>query len=61
MVIYGLIDPRNGELRYVGQTVRLPQLRLSQHLSIAKKGAKSYNYFWLRQLLAEGLKSPGFQ
>ena len=36
--IYGLIDPRTNELRYIGQTHRNPERRLAQHCRSAKNG-----------------------
>jgi len=53
-LIYGLIDPRNGQLRYVGQASRGMSTRLSQHLYSAKHGRGQHLYCWLRQLLDEG-------
>jgi hypothetical protein len=41
-VIYGLCDPNTGELRYVGQTVRDPQKRLSGHLTAARRPRNGY-------------------
>lgn len=31
-LIYGLFDPRNGELRYIGKTEDEPRLRYNQHI-----------------------------
>lgn len=52
--IYGLWDPRNYSLRYVGKTDDL-ELRLRQHINFAANGQKSHKSNWIRQLLAEGL------
>ncbi len=49
--IYGLIDPRSGHLRYIGQTYKLLPLRLLQHISNAKANRKAHVYSWIRQLL----------
>lgn len=45
--IYGLVDPNDGQLKYVGKTID-PKTRLDIHLRRAKKNrAKT----WFRQLL----------
>src|SRR5207302_1874057 len=49
--IYVLIDPRNGEVRYVGKTVDIDD-RLRRHLQILENTHKSH---WIRQLLKLGL------
>lgn len=58
--IYGLIDPSTGQLRYIGQTVRKIEYRLTSHLGSAKTLNKfgelkynSYVYRWIRQVLAQ--------
>ena len=56
MEVYGLIDPRAGELRYVGKTERSTHVRLKRHMHNAREGVRSHVYNWLRQLLAAGLK-----
>jgi hypothetical protein len=56
--VYGLFDPRTGELRYVGKTAYALSFRLSQHLSNARRKVGDYwSTRWLRQLLAAG-KQP---
>ncbi len=52
--IYGLCDPRDGQLRYVGQTVNLHQ-RLMGHMSDAKTRQNSRTR-WLRELESLQLK-----
>lgn len=50
--VYGLIDPRTGEIRYVGHTVNLKQrlsFHMSQPASIAMRG-------WIGELKAAKLK-----
>ncbi len=53
--IYGLFDPRNCQLRYIGKANNLPK-RLKQHIHFARHGAKSYKNTWIRSLLFEGLE-----
>lgn len=57
MIIYGLIDPRSGELRYVGKTVRTAHRRLRRHLAASYLMKEdTYKARWLRQLAAAGLE-----
>lgn len=51
--IYLLIDPRNGEIRYVGATYQNTATRLSAHL--CELGSKRKRA-WIKELRAEGLK-----
>lgn len=54
-VVYGLIDPRNGQIRYVGKSTsgsRRP-FQHGQPYSLKLPGHKTN---WLRQLAAEGLR-----
>src|SRR5436853_5539343 len=44
--IYGLIDPRDHEVKYVGQSGN-PELRLQLHISEAKRGTKPVHE-WIR-------------
>ncbi len=53
VVIYGLIDPKNTQLRYVGKTVRKPAARLNSHI---KDPSCSYRGRWIRSLINLGLK-----
>lgn len=57
VAVYGLIDPRNGELRYVGKAVD-PQKRLWIHLSIARTNryGSLHVKHWIQSLLAVGLR-----
>ncbi len=55
-VIYGLFHPRTDELRYVGQTVRPPQKRLTSHLVPSTLKHDSHRDRWIKILLNQGLK-----
>jgi len=57
-LIYGLVDPRSGQLRYVGLHAGDLTKRLREHLCLARKGRKIYVYDWIRQVLSAGL-NPG--
>lgn len=54
--IYGLSDPRDGQLRYIGQT-SAPKTRYAQHLSLKNKDKKS---LWVAELRLLGLKPEMF-
>jgi hypothetical protein len=56
--IYGLSDPRTGEIRYVGKADD-PKRRLDNHLSCAlriKSPSHTYSANWIRLLSRESLK-----
>jgi len=50
-LIYGLLDPRDRSLRYIGKTHKRRELRLQEHLEAARRGKTSYVYNWRRELL----------
>jgi hypothetical protein len=52
MYIYALVDPRDGEIRYVGKAKDL-KVRLWGHLH---EKARTHKANWIRSLLAAGLK-----
>jgi hypothetical protein len=52
--IYDLSDPRTGEVRYVGKSVR-PRERLATHIREARAGSIVHCKRWIAGLLAEGL------
>lgn len=54
--IYCLKCPYTNEIRYIGQTVKKLSLRLSSHISDAKKGKTYHNANWIRQLLKDNKK-----
>jgi hypothetical protein len=53
-LVYGLVDPSSGRLRYVGQTTQSLGVRLSEHLSRARRGCERYVYDWIRSLVKSG-------
>lgn len=53
-LVYGLIDPRTAELRYVGKSSR-GMIRPKRHLSDYGRKGGVYRCCWLRQLYKEGL------
>lgn len=54
--IYGLTDPRTGEIRYVGRSVNDPWYRYLVH---TRDTSSCYKARWIRSLMNQGLK-PGF-
>ena len=57
--IYGLIDPRTNELRYVGKT-RDPASRLREHLLSCKLRRKTHCNHWLRSVMDDGARPEIF-
>ena len=56
VVIYGLVDPRSGDIRYVGKTVK-PEQRLYMHVYIAVTGRRgSHKDRWIKELDRLGLR-----
>jgi len=51
--IYGLIDPRTKQVRYIGKSNN-PQRRYNEHLINAKDGKRNYIYSWIRLLFKKG-------
>lgn len=54
-LIYVLLDPLTGEIRYVGFTSRTLKARLKQHLA-KKKGKYSHRIAWVKYLVRRGLQ-----
>lgn len=55
--IYALLDPRTGEVRYIGKTYRSKQRRLRQHINDSRSGrSNTHAACWVRSLLNEGLE-----
>lgn len=53
--IYGLFDPRDCRLRYIGKSDN-PQKRLEQHIKTSKQENNLRVYNWIRSLLSEELE-----
>lgn len=56
MIIYALIDPRDGAIRYVGKTHRSARRRLQRHLAPSYLRGETHKERWIRVLLAIGLE-----
>lgn len=57
--VYGLVDPRNSELRYIGKSVK-PTERLTTHIREARGGSVLHSRRWISGLLSDGLKPDLF-
>jgi hypothetical protein len=64
--IYGLYDPVDGEVRYVGRTKQPLHVRLNQHIDQSRRKRNSLPKFtnprvdWIRWVLAQG-RRPGIK
>jgi hypothetical protein len=56
VLIYGLVDPRNGNLRYIGRTKRRLMVRLNGHIQSAKKASDRHVHSWIRGVLMAEMK-----
>ena len=54
-LIYGLIDPQDHCLRYVGKTHKRRELRLAEHMMRATEGDNAPVYDWIRRLQSKRL------
>lgn len=54
--VYGLIDPTNDELRYVGCTIQSLDARLRRHLWPSGRRSNTHKNHWLNKLIANGLR-----
>ena len=55
-LIYGLLDPRNNSLRYIGKTHKRREWRLAEHIEHAKDNDQRPVYNWVRELLDSGIE-----
>jgi hypothetical protein len=53
-IIYALLDPRDGVVRYIGYSKNRPSQRLAHHVCHAIEGSKTPCACWVRELLSEG-------
>jgi len=54
-LIYGLLDPRDRTLRYVGKTHLRREIRLERHVQKAMQGGRAPVSEWIRELTEHGL------
>ena len=55
-LIYGLLDPRDNSLRYIGKTHKRREWRLEEHIEHAEENDQRPVYKWIRELLEQNLK-----
>lgn len=60
VLIYGLVDPLNSSLRYVGKTVAALAKRYSQHEVDARRGKEVRLYRWWRSITSAGRAPEAF-
>lgn len=54
--IYALINPKTGEVRYIGKTIQTLERRLTNHISDGrKKRYKNYTVNWINSLINQNL------
>lgn len=56
-LVYGLIDPRNNDLRYVGKSAR-GMKRPKEHLSPSGRKGETHKARWLRQIYSDERRLP---
>lgn len=59
-LIYGLIDPRDRGLRYIGKTHKRREWRLKEHIELANENDSRPVYIWIRELLSIGMEPEIF-
>ncbi len=59
-LIYGLIDPRDRGLRYIGKTHKRREWRLQEHIECAIEGDSRPVYEWVNELLKLEIKPEIF-
>ena len=59
-LIYGLLDPRNNTLRYVGKTHKRRENRLADHIEDTMEGSTAPVHNWIRELLNLDLEPKVF-
>ena len=59
-LIYGLLDPRDKQLRYVGKTHKRREFRLAEHIEDAQLGRNRPLHVWIRELLSVNLNPEIF-
>src|SRR5258708_5038519 len=54
-IIYALIDPVTGQVKYVGKTIQTLKQRLAAHLCAARGNTHTHSSRWMGGLLKQGL------
>lgn len=62
VTIYGLADPRSGELHYIGKTAGTLRVRLRCHVNDVRRGRVYIpRHRWIAELLGEGIEPDIFE
>ena len=59
-LIYGLLDPRDCSLKYVGKTHKRREIRLADHIEASLEGSNAPVHQWIRELLNVQLEPEVF-
>lgn len=59
-LIYGMLDPRDLSLHYIGKTHKRREWRLQEHIEHAQEGVERKVYDWIRSLLQSGIEPEIF-
>lgn len=59
-VIYGLVDPRNDRLRYIGKSTTGAEQRLASHLCPSSLKGRTHKERWVASVLASGHRPEVF-
>lgn len=54
VIVYGLSSSRNGEIRYIGQTVQPLKKRLNSHIHVPAKARKRHCFKWIKKEMSLG-------
>lgn len=61
VVVYGLVDPRTGELRYVGKTAVGVERRLRSHICRSNIASRRHSSRWIAGVVASGMSPEAFE
>ena len=59
-LIYGLLDPRDRCLRYIGKTHKRREIRLAEHIEDAMMGGSRPVHLWIREVISAGIQPEVF-
>lgn len=59
-LIYGILDPRDCSLHYIGKTHKRREWRLQEHIENAREGVSRPVYNWVRAVLQSGMEPEIF-
>lgn len=59
-LIYGLLDPRDDSLCYIGKTHKRREIRLQEHIEAAINGSQLPVHEWIRDVVKSGFEPVVF-